>query len=245
MNFSKEFTSAILIIGNEILSGRTVDKNTSFIAKWLGDLGISVEEVKIIPDKEDVIISSLNELRKKYQYVFTTGGIGPTHDDITSESVAKAFGKKYGYNKEAYAILEKYYAKSEFNEGRKKMARMPEGAILIYNKEGSAPAFSVENVFVLPGIPSYVELMLPQLKEVLVSGKKIVSLSCDAKVRESAIAVELSNIQDKYPDIDIGSYPYSKEGSFGTMIVMRSTEEDKALKCKAEVESMLMKHTKS
>ena len=245
MNFSKEFTSAILIIGNEILSGRTVDKNTSFIAKWLGDLGISVEEVKIIPDKEDVIISSLNELRKKYQYVFTTGGIGPTHDDITSESVAKAFGKKYEYNKEAYVILEKYYANSDFNEGRKKMARIPEGATLIYNEQGSAPAFSVENVFVLPGIPSYVELMLPQLKEVLISGKKIVSLSCDAKVRESAIAVELSNIQDKYPDIDIGSYPYSKEGSFGTMIVMRSIEVDKALVCKAEVESMLMKHTKS
>jgi molybdenum cofactor synthesis domain-containing protein len=245
MIFNKEFTSAILIIGNEILSGRTVDKNTSFIAKWLGDLGISVEEVKIIPDKEDVIISSLNELRKKYQYVFTTGGIGPTHDDITSESVAKAFGKKYGYNKEAYAILEKYYAKSEFNEGRKKMARMPEGATLIYNKDGSAPAFSVENVFVLPGIPSYVELMLPQLKEVLVSGKKIVSFSCDAKVRESSIAVELSNIQNKYSDIDIGSYPYSKEGSFGTMIIMRSTEEDKALKCKAEVESMLMRYTNS
>ena len=245
MIFNKEFTSAILIIGNEILSGRTVDKNTSFIAKWLGDLGISVEEVKIIPDKEDVIISSLNELRKKYQYVFTTGGIGPTHDDITSESVAKAFGKKYEYNKEAYAILEMYYANSDFNEGRKKMARMPEGATLIYNEEGSAPAFSVENVFVLPGIPSYVELMLPQLKEVLVSGKKIVSFSCDAKVRESSIAVELSNIQNKYSDIDIGSYPYSKESGFGTMIVMRSTEEDKALKCKAEVESMLMRYTKS
>ena len=211
MIFSKEFTSAILIIGNEILSGRTVDKNTSFIAKWLGDLGISVEEVKIIPDKEDVIISSLNELRKKYQYVFTTGGIGPTHDDITSESVAKAFGKKYEYNKEAYVILEKYYANSDFNEGRKKMARMPEGATLIYNEQGSAAAFSVENVFVLPGIPSYVELMLPQLKEVLISGKKIISVSCDAKVRESSMAVELSNIQDKYPDIDIGSYPYSKE----------------------------------
>ena len=245
MIFNKEFTSAILIIGNEILSGRTVDKNTSIIAKWLGDLGISVEEVKIIPDKEDVIISSLNELRKKYQYVFTTGGIGPTHDDITSESVAKAFGKKYGYNKEAYAILEKYYAKSEFNEGRKKMARMPEGAILIYNKEGSAPAFSVENVFVLPGIPSYVELMLPQLKEVLVSGKKIVSLSCDAKVRESAIAVELSNIQDKYPDIDIGSYPYSKEGSFGTMLVMRGVDEAKILRCKQEIDLMIKNFTKT
>ena len=241
MIFSKEFTSAILIIGNEILSGRTVDKNTSFIAKWLGDLGISVEEVKIIPDKEDVIISSLNELRKKYQYVFTTGGIGPTHDDITSESVAKAFGKKYEYNQEAYVILEKYYANSDFNEGRKKMARMPEGATLIYNEQGSAPAFFLENVFVLPGIPSYVELMLPQLKEVLISGKKIISVSCDAKVRESSIAVELSNIQDKYSDIDIGSYPYSKEGGFGTVLVMRSVDEDRANKCKKEIETMLSK----
>ena len=212
MNFSKEFTSAILIIGNEILSGRTVDKNTSFIAKWLGELGISVEEVRVIPDKESVIINTLNELRKKYQYVFTTGGIGPTHDDITSESVAKAFEKKCDYNKEAYAILEKYYANSDFNEGRKKMAKMPEGANLIYNEQGSAPAFYIENVFVLPGIPSYVELMLPQLKKVLVSGKKIISVSCDAKLRESSIALDLSNIQDRYPDIDIGSYPYSQEG---------------------------------
>ena len=241
MNFSKEFTSAILIIGNEILSGRTVDKNTSFIAKWLGDLGISVEEVKIIPDKEDIIITSLNELRKKYQYVFTTGGIGPTHDDITSESVAKAFGKKYEYNKEAYAILEKYYANSDFNEGRKKMARMPEGATLIYNKEGSAPAFSVENVFVLPGIPTYVELMLPQLKDVLISGKKIISDSVDAKIRESSVAVDLSKIQDKYPNIDIGSYPYSKEGGFGTVLVMRGIDRAEINRCKEEVKEMVKK----
>ena len=241
MNFSKEFTSAILIIGNEILSGRTVDKNTSFIAKWLGDLGISVEEVKIIPDKEDVIISSLNELRKKYQYVFTTGGIGPTHDDITSESVAKAFGKKYDYNKEAYAILEKYYANSDFNEGRKKMARMPEAASLIYNKQGSAPAFSIENVFVLPGIPSYVELMLPQLKDVLISGKKIISVSVDAKIRESSVAVDLSKIQDKYPNIDIGSYPYSKEGGFGTVLVMRGIDSAEINRCKEEVKEMVKK----
>jgi len=241
MNFSKEFTSAILIIGNEILSGRTVDKNTSFIAKWLGDLGISVEEVKIIPDKEDIIITSLSELRKKYQYVFTTGGIGPTHDDITSESVAKAFGKKYEYNKEAYAILEKYYANSDFNEGRKKMARMPEEATLIYNEQGSAPAFSVENVFVLPGIPTYVELMLPQLKDVLISGKKIISDSVDAKIRESSVAVDLSKIQDKYPNIDIGSYPYSKEGGFGTVLVMRGIDRAEINRCKEEVKEMVKK----
>ena len=242
MNFSKEFTSAILIIGNEILSGRTVDKNTTFIAKWLGDLGINVEEVRIIPDKEKVIIDSLNELRKKYQYVFTTGGIGPTHDDITSESVAKAFGKKYDYNKEAYSILEKYYANSDFNEGRKKMARMPEGATLIYNKNGSAPAFSVENVFVLPGIPSYVESMIPQLKKVLISGKKIISASCDAKLRESSIAIDLEEIQSKYPEVDIGSYPYSQQGNFGTVLVMRSTDEIKIANCKKEIESMIQKH---
>ena len=242
MNFSKEFTSAILIIGNEILSGRTVDKNTSFIAKWLGELGISVEEVRVIPDKESVIINTLNELRKKYQYVFTTGGIGPTHDDITSESVAKAFEKKCDYNKEAYAILEKYYANSDFNEGRKKMARMPEGANLIYNEQGSAPAFYIENVFVLPGIPSYVELMLPQLKKVLVSGKKIISVSCDAKLRESSIAADLSIIQDKYPDIDIGSYPYTAEGNFGTVLVMRGIDEVKILNCKQSIEEMLAKH---
>ena len=239
MNFSKEFTSAILIIGNEILSGRTVDKNTSFIAKWLGELGISVEEVRVVPDKEQVIIDSLNELRKKYQYIFTTGGIGPTHDDITSESVAKAFGKKYDYNKEAYAILEKYYAKSDFNEGRKKMARMPEGATLIYNDNGSAPAFSIENVFVLPGIPSYVESMIPQLKKVLASGKKIISVSCDANVRESSIAEDLGNIQKKYPEVDIGSYPYSNQGKFGTVLVMRSVMESKILECKQEIEKMI------
>ena len=243
MNFSKEFTSAILIIGNEILSGRTVDKNTSFIAKWLGDLGISVEEVKIIPDKEDIIITSLSELRKKYQYVFTTGGIGPTHDDITSESVAKAFGKKYEYNKEAYAILEKYYANSDFNEGRKKMARMPEGVTLIYNEQGSAPAFYIENVFVLPGIPSYVQSMIPSLKKVLISGKKIISVSCDVKVRESSIATELSSIQDKYLEIDIGSYPYSKEREFGTVLVMRGIDEVEIFKCKQEIEEMISKRS--
>ena len=243
MNFDKEFTSAILIIGNEILSGRTVDKNTSFIAKWLGDLGIGVEEVRVIPDKEEIIVESVNSLRKKYQYIFTTGGIGPTHDDITSESVAKAFGKKYEYNQEAYSILEKYYAKSDFNEGRKKMAKMPEGANLIYNGHGSAPAFYIENVFVLPGIPSYVELMLPQLKDVIVSGKKIISLTCDARVRESSIALDLSVIQNRYPEIDIGSYPYSKEGGFGTMLVMRSTNQEKITKCHSEVEQMVKKYT--
>jgi len=200
-----------------------------------------VEEVRVIPDKEKIIINTLNELRKKYQYIFTTGGIGPTHDDITAESVAKAFGKKYEYNSEAYSILEKYYANSDFNEGRKKMAKMPEGAKLIYNKQGSAPAFYIENVFVLPGIPSYVEIMLPPLKDLFIKGKKIISISCEARVRESSIAADLSNIQDKYPDIDIGSYPFSNQNGFGTVLVIRATNEDVALKCKKDIENMLDK----
>jgi len=241
MNFDKEFTSAILIIGNEILSGRTVDKNTSFIAKWLGDLGIGVEEVRVIPDKKKTIVENVNLLRNKYQYVFTTGGIGPTHDDITSESVARAFRRKYEYHQEAYKILEKYYEKSDFNEGRKKMAKMPKGANLIYNEHGSAPAFYIENVFVLPGIPSYVELMLPQLANVITCGKKIISETCDAKVRESSIANDLSKIQNKYPNVDIGSYPYSKNKNFGTALVLRSFSEISLKKCKAEVERLIKK----
>jgi len=243
MNFSKEFTSAILIIGNEILSGRTVDKNISFISRWLGELGISVEEARIIPDKEVMIIDNINELRKKYQYVFTTGGIGPTHDDITSESIAKAFDKKYEYNKEAYSILEKYYTNSEFNESRKKMARMPDGASLIYNKNGSAPAFYIENVFVLPGIPSYVEIMLPALESLFKKGDRIISISVDARLRESTIAHDLSEIQNNYKEVDIGSYPYSNEKIFGTTIVLRSIDSIKILSCKKEVEEMVRKHS--
>ncbi|MEK9717343.1 MAG: competence/damage-inducible protein A, partial [Pelagibacteraceae bacterium] len=126
MNLDKEFTAAIVIIGNEILSGRTVDKNTSFLAAWLGEKGVSVEEVRVIPDKEQVIIDTVNELRRKFAYVFTTGGIGPTHDDITSESISKMFGQKYQYHPEAYKVLEDYYKNQDFNEGRKKMAKMPE-----------------------------------------------------------------------------------------------------------------------
>ena len=152
MEFKKEFTAAIVIIGNEILSGRTVDKNTSFIASWLNNKGVNVEEVRAIPDKENVIISTVNELRRKFGYVFTTGGIGPTHDDITSESISKVFNQKYQYHLEAYKALEEYYKNSDFNEGRKKMAKMPEHAKLIPNPKTFAAGLegAAVNVRVVP-----------------------------------------------------------------------------------------------
>ena len=144
---SKKVNAAIIIIGNEILSGRTQDVNVVHLSKWLNELGVKVEEVRVIPDIENSIVNTVNELRKKFKYVFTTGGIGPTHDDITSRSIAKAFNVSYGYNKDAYETLEKYYKPGEFNDGRKKMAKMPDKASLIYNPSSGAPGFVVENVY--------------------------------------------------------------------------------------------------
>ena len=151
MNKTKEkVNAAIVIIGNEILSGRTQDVNVATISKWLNELGVNLEEVRVIPDIENSIIKTVNELKKNFNYIFTTGGIGPTHDDITSKSIAKAFNLSYGYHKEAYQILEKYYTSEEFNDGRKKMAMLPEKASLIFNPSSAAPGFVVENVFCLP-----------------------------------------------------------------------------------------------
>ena len=161
---TKKTNAAILIIGNEILSGRTQDTNTSTLSLWLNSIGVRVQEVRIIPDIEETIVNSVNSLRKIYDYVFTTGGIGPTHDDITSKSIAKAFNLSCGYHKEAYDILEKYYKPGEFNEGRKKMAKIPHQAELIYNPSSGAPGFIVRNVFCLPGVPSILKSMVEGLK---------------------------------------------------------------------------------
>jgi len=234
MNLQKEFTAAIVIIGNEILSGRTVDKNTSFLSSWLNDKGISVEEVRIIPDKEKVIIDTVDHLRRTFGYVFTTGGIGPTHDDITSESISKMFSQKYQYHKEAYKILEKYYENQDFNEGRKKMAKMPEKAKLIQNPKTFAAGFYVENVFVLPGVPSILQAMVINLDKLILSGSKILSASIDTSLRESSIAQELEDIQKKYKDVDIGSYPYFKDKP-GTVLVMRSINKESIDLCEKEI----------
>jgi len=238
MNFKKEFTAGIVIIGNEILSGRTVDKNTSFIASWLNEKGISVEEVRIIPDKENIIIETINELRAKLAYVFTTGGIGPTHDDITAESISKVFNQKYKYHPEAYKILEEYYKGQDFNEGRKKMAKMPEHAKLIPNPKTFAAGFYIENVFVLPGVPSILQAMVPLLEKIIKTGKKILSVSIDTDLRESSLADELAKIQLKYSTVDIGSYPYFKDKP-GTILVLRSTDEGLIKKCQLEVNELV------
>ena len=183
MKKKTKVNAAILIIGNEILSGRTCDTNTSSLALWLNSIGVKVQEVKIIPDIEETIISSVNLLRKLYDYVFTTGGIGPTHDDITAQSIAKVFNLKYEIHKEGYKILEKYYKPGEFNEGRQKMIWMPKNAKLILNPTSGAPGFNVENVFCLPGVPSILKSMLGGLKNNIVGGEPILTKTISLEIK--------------------------------------------------------------
>jgi molybdenum cofactor synthesis domain-containing protein len=223
--------AAILIIGNEILSGRTQDTNTSTLATWLNSIGVKVNEVRVISDVEKTIIDTLNILRKENDYVFTTGGIGPTHDDITAESVSKAFGLKYEIHKEAFKILEAYYKSGEFNEGRQKMVWMPENAELILNPTSGAPGFSVKNVFCLPGVPSILKSMLGGLKNKIVGGEPILSHTISLRTVESEIANSLTEIQNQNKDIEIGSYPFFKAGKLGVSIVIRSEKQSKIDNC--------------
>jgi molybdenum cofactor synthesis domain-containing protein len=221
----KKINAAILIIGNEILSGRTQDKNTAFISNWLNsNCGIEVNEVRIIPDVEKTIIENILHLSKKYKYVFTTGGIGPTHDDITAQSISKAFKVKYEYHKEAYKILENYYGRKNFNDGRKKMAKMPRGAKLIYNPSSAAPGFIIKNILSLPGVPSILNSMIENCKKYLTRGLKVHSKTMSLYTVESNISKQLGLIQKKYKKfVDIGSYPFFRLGKIGVSIVSRST----------------------
>ncbi len=226
---NKKVNAAVLVIGNEILSGRTQDKNVIFIANWLNaKCGILVEEVRIIPDIKKKIVSNVLELSKKFNYVFTTGGIGPTHDDITSESISRAFKVRYEFHKEAYKILENYYGKSKFNDGRKKMAKMPKGSKLIYNPSSAAPGFLTKNVFSLPGVPSILNSMIENCKKYLIKGLKVHSTTLNLFTVESNISKQLGLIQNKYKkSVDIGSYPFFRLGKIGVSIVMRSTSKKK------------------
>ena len=231
----EEFSAAILIIGNEILSGRTKDTNTSTIATWLNSIGIKVQEVRVVPDIEEKIVSAINLLRKNFNYVFTTGGIGPTHDDITASSISKAFNLKYEPHKEAMALLEKYYKPGEFNEGRQKMAWMPANANLIFNPTSGAPGFNVENVFCLPGVPSILKSMLGGITHKLTGGEPIISQTISLRTVESEISKSLSNVQDNNKDVDIGSYPFFRAGRLGVAIVLRCSEQNKIDKCNLEI----------
>jgi len=238
---NKKVNAAIIIIGNEILSGRTQDVNVVHLSKWLNELGVKVEEVRVIPDIENSIVNTVNELRKKFKYVFTTGGIGPTHDDITSRSIAKAFNVSYGYNKDAYETLEKYYKPGEFNDGRKKMAKMPDKASLIYNPSSGAPGFVVENVYCLPGVPSILKSMVEGLKNKISGGKKILSKTISVITVESEIAKPLEDIQNKFKNIEIGSYPFFRKGKIGVSIVMRSTEKNLIGVCAKQIVNLVKK----
>ena len=238
---NKKANAAIIVIGNEILSGRTQDVNVVVLSKWLNELGVKVEEVRVIPDLEDSIVSTINEVRKKFKYIFTTGGIGPTHDDITSKAVAKAFNVSHGYNKEAYEILEKYYKPGEFNDGRKKMAKMPNKASLIHNPSSGAPGFIIDNVYCLPGVPSILKSMVIGLTNRIVGGKKILSKTISVSTVESDIAKPLEDVQNKFYQVEIGSYPFFRSGKVGVSIVIRSTEKNQIDGCAKQIESFIQK----
>ena len=222
-------TAAALIIGNEILSGRTQDQNLSFLGEKLGEMGIRLKEARVVSDDADDIAAALDALRARYDYVFTTGGIGPTHDDITADSVARAFGVGIDYHPEVYTMLKDWFESigQEPNEARMRMARIPDGASLLDNELTLAPGFQIENVFVLAGVPSIARKMFDGARKRLKGGAPMCSRAIRVHVGEGTVAEELGAIQDVFPDIDIGSYPWSKDGAYGTSLVMRGTQPER------------------
>jgi molybdenum cofactor synthesis domain-containing protein len=222
----KVITATLITIGNEILSGRTQDTNTSYIALKLAEKGIRLQEVRVIPDIEERIIETLNKLRARYDYVFTTGGIGPTHDDITAESVAKAFGVELPINDEAFRILEAYYGIEKLTPARTKMAKIPEGATLIPNPVSAAPGFIIGNVHVMAGVPRIMQAMLDHILGRVQGGAAVLTASMACGLAESDLADEVGALQCEHPDIEIGSYPQFRAGVLGLSIVMRSTSRE-------------------
>jgi len=225
MSPEKIVTACLLIIGNEILSGRTQDANLAFIAKGLNEVGVRLREVRVIPDVAETIIATVNETRAKFDYVFTSGGIGPTHDDITSECVARAFGVRWALNDEARRRLAAGYANpADLNEARLRMAHIPEGAALIDNPVSRAPGFRIGNVFVMAGVPRIMQAMFDGIKHSLVGGAPMLSRTVTSGLPEGVLAKGLEQLQARYPDFDVGSYPYYRRGGFGTSLVVRGTD---------------------
>lgn len=235
----KEVTASIIIIGNEILSGRTQDANLAYIAKGLGEVGVTLKEVRVIPDVEATIAATVNELRAKYDYVFTTGGIGPTHDDITSESVAKAFGLPWVVHPEAHKHFLQFYTPGELNEARMRMATTPEGATLIYNPVSRAPGFKIGNVYVFAGIPRVMQGMFDTVKGELKGGRPMLSRTVATSLTEGAIAKGLGEIQNRYGDVEIGSYPIMRRGSFGVNLVLRGRDAARLATATEEVAQLV------
>ena len=234
-------TAAVVVIGNEILSGRTKDVNVAYLARQLTALGIVLAEVRMVRDEERAIIAAVNALRAQHDYVFTTGGIGPTHDDITCEAVARAFGLPYRINPEAERILVDFYRDTgrELNEARMRMAHTPEGAVLIDNPVSRAPGFRVENVHVLAGIPAVMRAMFESVAPTLMGGRTVKSREVAVLLGEGDVAARLEGLQERYPALEIGSYPFVRDGSFGTTLVLRGTDEAEIERAAGELRTIL------
>ena len=234
--------ASLVIIGDEILSGRTEDTNLAYLAKWLGNLGIHLSEVRVVLDDEKEIIESVNTLRKKYDYVFTTGGIGPTHDDITTDSIAKAFGVETRIDDEALEKMKEFLDGKELTEPLLKMLHIPEGGELIYSPATKAPGYKIENVFVMAGIPKIMKGMLEGMYDYLEKGDVVHSRSFDIFVGESFFAEKLKDIQQEFQNISIGSYPFSRDGKYGATIVLRSTDDSALDGCEILIEKLIAKY---
>jgi len=231
--------AALIIIGDEILSGRTQDTNLAYLAKWLNELGIRLMEARVIPDEEDTIIEAVNACRARFDYVFTTGGIGPTHDDITTDAIARAFGVAAPEHEEALSRLRQHYGKAGLNPARRRMARIPEGAVLIDNPISRAPGYRMENVFVLAGIPAVMQAMLESIRHDLVGGAPVRAHAIAVNLPESVVAGALSEIQARHRDVSIGSYPYFRDGRVGANLVLRSTDTARIDQVADEVRAMI------
>jgi len=235
---SDSVNASLVIIGDEILSGRTQDLNLSYLASWLNEAGIQLAEVRVVPDVTAEIAAAVNALRSKYDYVFTTGGIGPTHDDITAESIAEAFGVPVIQHPEAYRRMEAHYGPEKFTEARKRMTRVPEGAELIDNPVSIAPGIRIDNVFIMAGVPKIMQAMLEGIRPHLRVGRKVWTQALTVHAPESKIADELGMLQDTNPDTSIGSYPFYHTSRVGTQIVVRSANKRALTKAMDEVQAL-------
>ena len=235
----KVVTACVLIIGNEILSGRTQDENLAYLAKGLGDAGVRLREARVIPDDADTIVGTINEVRAKFDYVFTTGGIGPTHDDITSGCIARAFDVPLIVHPEARRLLESHYPPGGLNEARLRMAQVPEGASLLPNPISRAPGFQIGNVYVLPGVPQIMQAIFSEMRHRLAGGDKVLSRSVSCALGEGTIAKRLAELQDRYADLEIGSYPYFRRSDFGTTLVIRGTDRPRLEAAAEELKALI------
>ena len=232
-------TACILLIGNELLSGRTQDQNAPYLAKRLGELGVKVMGMRAIRDDEDTIVEAVNVARSAHDYVFTTGGIGPTHDDITGPSIAKAFGVAHVLNQEALKLLVDRFGGEKLNDARKRMAHIPAGARLIENSISAAPGFQMANVYVMAGVPEIMRVMFEAVADQFAGAASVASVTVRSDLPEGLIAAGLGALQDRYLDIEIGSYPFYSEGRVGCNLVLRSTDTDRIAAAAQELREML------